>query len=122
MPFMVFQGGVFMQNIKNSQKSNIKTETEMFNVFRGFQGCFTRIRCHLTSTTHRTDRGASGAHDASTIGDPMTYGYQIVDLVEIYQNMYNMSYIALQTSALLGIEKWSIFDPKINIMIKQVTI
>ena len=52
----------------------------------------------------------------------MTYGYQIVDLVEIYQNIYNMSYFALQKSALLGVGKWSIFEPRVNIMIKQVTI
>ena len=59
-----------------------------------------------------------GTHDAPTLGDPMTYGYQIVDLVEFYQNIYNMSYFALQKSALFGVGKWSIFEPKVNFKIK----
>ena len=63
-----------------------------------------------------------GAHDAPTMDDPMTYGYQNVDLDEIYRNIYNMSYFAFQESALLGVGKWSIFEPKVYIMNKQVTI
>jgi hypothetical protein len=45
--------------------------------------------------------------------DPMTYGYQIVDLVEIYQNINKKSYFLCHTSAILGVEKWSIYEPKV---------
>jgi hypothetical protein len=45
----------------------------------------------------------------------MTHENQIVDLVETPQNIHMyMSYFLCHTSALLEVEKWSIFEPKVN--------
>jgi hypothetical protein len=53
---------------------------------------------------HHTTQGRAVVtpHDGPTLDDHMTYGYQIVDLADIYQNIYNI--------LLCGTKKYTLED------------